>query len=377
MATATQPSQTCQWEPTEVGAVGSILMNLPHEAESETAAIRRTLEITHQMIGAGVVSYFTRNPSDDADTSLECIVPEVSQPEIVESLGRFAQIAISERSTQAAKIHDHEFIVSIPVHCQNQQVDVLSAILQTDDTGLSPAIQSLQFVAAYIANWRGRPDQLVRDRRLAISEDLSQSIQDASTAPKLKRALTRFSETLRTLFHAEMVALATPNRIGRFSISVVVPNREFDAQSDLIRGLDAVVQEAKMRADDDPELLTLDLAELMTDAAEQLKMHTKLSNHYAVFLRNAESALTGICIVPLEHKLSPDCELAITMASSTLGALIPIYEKAQPRFPSSLERRRTGTLGAKSSWHAPRRKDTSTSWCRRPILASLCQQGRR
>ena len=315
---------------TEVCSVGPILTNLPHEAESDSVAIQKTLELTHRLIGSGVAAYFSADPSGKVAVSPECTVPVVSQIEIIESLSRFAQIAFNEQAAQAAKIHEHEFIVSVPVLRQDHQIEVISVILHSENEDLSKTILALQFVANYIANWRGRPTHLVRDRQLLILQSLTKSIQATSADTEIKKKYARFAETLRQLFQSQVAALATPNRFGRFSISTIVPNRQFDAQSELVKSFDSVVQEAKIRADEDPELTTLDLSELKTDAFEQLKLQTKAANHYAIFLRDTDSRLTAICLVPLEEHLSPDSELAASLASSTIGSQISLHRKAQP-----------------------------------------------
>lgn len=317
---------------TDVCDVSSILMNLPQDAESGADAIKRTLEITHRLIGSGVASYFLSDADGKLASSPLCTVPEISQFEILESLGRFAQIAIKEEAVQVARIHESEFIVAVPVNRPDQKSDVMSVILHSENGDLSKTIVALQFVAHYIAGWRGRPDTRVRDRQLATLQMLVTSFQVSSMQTDLKNVLTTFAETLRRHIGSHVAALATPNRMGRFAISAVVPHRQFDAQSDLVKSFETVAHETKIRADEDSDLVLLNLSDLKTDAVEQLKLHTKASNLYALFLRSLGKQIAGIFVMPLDEKLTPDIEMSLSLASSTIGSQIRLHQEAQSGF---------------------------------------------
>ena len=326
-ASAIPPDASVQKTHVNLRSLGGVLALAPYQSESEAEAIRVTLELTSNLIHARLVA-FVKNESHVVTIDQAFQLDEsVSKIEDLEpSLRELAKISIQDRTAQTARLKNGSVVIAVPIVRPNQLAEAMVALIDCDAKLLPSYVQTLQILAAYFAQWRGRfgqPDSQARLDRLTslievVTNPNSTNYQDAAR---------NICEALRQQLGAKLVVLTTVKGT-QVSIQAISSSTSFDTQSEVARASEQLVQEVLVLARQSSDLW-FELDRDHTDVVGQFLRMVKLESVHAIRLCDAAGNLTGIALVADASTDKPKTS-TVELVAGTLGQLLYLHGAARP-----------------------------------------------
>ena len=227
----------------------AVLTNAGDEAE----ATDRFLQLVRQLTGARGALYFPATADGRISNEPEVRSPAGIGGNLVDQLHPLLRVAQAERTIQLAR-SDHEgtqVVFVVPVMRTGRATECFVAIVPVPldaNERLAALCLTLQCLAAFVGQWRGRFQKLAPTSDVAAWRQFCDGIREATGVEQMAAAAEPLAEAVAALTGARCVALGVRRHASLGRILAVAPGGCFDPGSELARCFESVLSETMLES---------------------------------------------------------------------------------------------------------------------------------
>jgi biotin carboxyl carrier protein len=234
------------------------LREIARRGGSDDEALARTVRLTRELTGAAAAAYFTRDPSGRLVLlNTHCAPARLRhwQP-LLAALARTATRACASGDSQTRRDDGGQpvHLIAVPVGVEGRPSEALAVAMPGSEQAAQPvlaaAAQTLQLLAAHIAQWRGQRDLVGQQRDGARPGRITRALVLAAREADPEVSSQALVDGLRAAMECRTVVLGWRARRQTGCRVLAISGRDqLDRQSELVRSLAEAMDEVVLHAE--------------------------------------------------------------------------------------------------------------------------------